>query len=100
MEVLGEVYDSIEHTLLLHLSFTRRGWCCTIAGQNLVQSFLIAQLELLLDLAIFHDNESPVLYIPTARRTHTGGNDFTDEFVRHRIRFEPAHRSHSVHRGK
>src|SRR5262249_21979340 len=46
----------------------------------------------LFDLRISDYEEPPALHISAARRTDARFEDLTDQFVRHRVRFQPPHR--------
>src|SRR5208282_6937185 len=89
VEVFGEVVPRCQHALLLRFSFAGRGRRRMKAFFEILEGAFISDLNLLFDLRILHHDEAPMLGIAAARRAGSGLEDFTDEYIRNGVGFQP-----------
>src|SRR5215831_8121982 len=62
-------------------------------GDLFIPGALIQGPDRLFDLAVSDDQEPPPLHIAAARRTDPRFQNLPDQIVRHRVWFQPPHRS-------
>jgi hypothetical protein len=62
-------------------------WCDLLVPRTLVQG-----PDRLLDLRVADNQEPPALHVPAARGTYSCLQDLSDQFVGHRVWFQPSHR--------
>ena len=94
MNVRGQIFRRIEQPQKSLPAHARGRFTGSIPwGSLLIPGPLVVGPYRLLDRRIFDDEKAPTLHVSAAWRTHARLQDLSDQFTRHRVRFQPPHRA-------
>src|SRR5678815_2371516 len=92
MKMLRQIFDG---SMLTHIALRSDPWGrCAVAitrSYHLVEGPSLEVLDALFNGAVLQHQKAPGLAIASIGRGDPGLKDLADQFVRHRVRFQPAH---------